>query len=106
MDKRELHHALKILPEVCIGCSNCMRVCPTHALRISNGKAILYPNRCIDCGECERVCPVGIPLMLINRKLIKEVDHLYGPYEAGMVYIEGQKPPFSVYDEKDPDDFI
>lgn len=59
MDKRELHHALKILPEVCIGCSNCMRVCPTHALRISNGKAILYPNRCIDCGECYRVCPVN-----------------------------------------------
>ena len=70
MDKRELHHALKILPEVCIGCSNCMRVCLTHALRISNGKAILYPNRCIDCGECYRVCPV-------NAIIVEQDDSYY-----------------------------
>ena len=53
------HHALRIIEEVCIGCSHCMRVCPTEALRVRNGKAQLYPNRCIDCGECYRVCPVN-----------------------------------------------
>lgn len=53
------HHALRIVEEVCIGCSHCMRVCPTEALRVRNGKAKLYSNRCIDCGDCYRVCPVN-----------------------------------------------
>jgi len=63
-------------------------------------------GRCVECGECERVCPVNIPLMLVNRKLIKDVNEFFGPYEAGMEYVEGRKPPLSVYRENDPDDFL
>ncbi|SHH11424.1 4Fe-4S dicluster domain-containing protein [Thermosyntropha lipolytica DSM 11003] len=69
-------------------------------------RAFHMAGRCVECGECERVCPVGIPLMLINRKLIKDVGEFFGPYEAGMEYKEGAKPPLSVYREDDPDDFI
>jgi len=36
-----------------------MSVCPTRAIRVINGKASLIPNRCIDCGECYKVCPVS-----------------------------------------------
>jgi len=59
MEPKAFHHALKIRQDVCIGCSHCMRVCPTEALRVKNGKAELYENRCIDCGECFRVCPTS-----------------------------------------------
>lgn len=69
-------------------------------------KAMHMAGRCVECGECERVCPVHIPLMLINKKLIKDMDNFFGPYEAGIEYIEGAKPPLSVYKENDPDDFI
>jgi iron only hydrogenase large subunit-like protein len=37
----------------------CMRACPTHAIRVKNGKAILLPELCIDCGSCLRACPSG-----------------------------------------------
>lgn len=37
----------------------CMRSCPTEALRVWNGKAQLLPGRCIDCGLCMRACPTG-----------------------------------------------
>lgn len=57
MANSEFYHALTILTNVCIGCSHCMRACPTEALRVINGKAKLISNRCIDCGECYRVCP-------------------------------------------------
>ena len=53
------HHALKIDRELCIGCTHCMKVCPTQALRIRDGKAELLDNRCVDCGECFRACPVS-----------------------------------------------
>lgn len=59
MGKVGFHHALKIMTDVCIGCAHCMRVCPTEALRVKNGKAQLLSNRCIDCGECYQVCPSG-----------------------------------------------
>ncbi len=57
MEQQAFHHALKIRHDVCVGCSHCMKVCPTEALRVSGGKAFLYPEWCIDCGECNRVCP-------------------------------------------------
>lgn len=53
------HHALKIMADVCIGCSHCMRVCPTEAIRIRHGKAGISDDKCIDCGDCYKVCPVS-----------------------------------------------
>ncbi|MEN8137467.1 MAG: [Fe-Fe] hydrogenase large subunit C-terminal domain-containing protein [Bacteroidota bacterium] len=54
-----LYHAIHINTDKCIGCSHCIKVCPTEALHIWNGHSNLNPERCIDCDECYRVCPVG-----------------------------------------------
>lgn len=59
MDQSFFYHALKINEEACIGCSHCMNICPTEAIRVWNGKAIIDEDKCIDCGECARVCPVN-----------------------------------------------
>ena len=59
MKNPDFHHALKIQKEVCIGCTHCMNICPTEAIRVKNGKAELIDNRCVDCGFCYRVCPVN-----------------------------------------------
>lgn len=40
----------------CIGCTNCIRHCPTRAIRVRGGKASIIDSRCIDCGECIRIC--------------------------------------------------
>lgn len=58
MEKPFFYHALKINEEKCIGCSHCMNICPTEAIRVWNGKAIIDEDQCVDCGECARVCPV------------------------------------------------
>jgi len=35
-----------------------MMACPTSAIRIDSGKAVIIDERCIDCGECMKACPV------------------------------------------------
>ncbi len=91
----------------CIRCNACRNVCPACSCRKcvfdstafdSAQKANTTPfeekmfhiirafhvaGRCTDCGECSRVCPQGIPLHLFNRKFIKDINTLYGEYQAG-----------------------
>ena len=91
----------------CIRCNACRNVCPACSCRKcvfdSNKfdsaqkanttsfeekmfhiiRAFHVAGRCTDCGECSRVCPQGIPLHLFNRKFIKDINELYGEYQAG-----------------------
>ncbi len=53
----EFFHALNVDEKRCIGCSRCMKICPTEAIRIHGGKAAIQEHRCIDCGRCYEVCP-------------------------------------------------
>ena len=46
-------------------------------------RAFHVAGRCTDCGECSRVCPQNIPLHLLNRKFIKDINEFYGEYQAG-----------------------
>lgn len=91
----------------CIRCNACRNVCPACSCEncvfdnpgsgISNKaaadsfeenmfhiiRAFHVAGRCTDCGECSRVCPQNIPLHLLNRKFIKDINELYGDYQAG-----------------------
>ena len=50
-------HSVLLDESKCTGCTTCLRHCPTEAIRIKDGRALINPKRCIDCGECIRVCP-------------------------------------------------
>ena len=50
-------HAVTLDKDLCVGCTNCIKRCPTQAIRVRGGKAQIISERCIDCGECVRVCP-------------------------------------------------
>ena len=50
------HHTLRINKNKCIGCTHCMRTCPTDAIRIRGGKASVNPDKCVDCGMCMISC--------------------------------------------------
>ncbi|NPV92906.1 MAG: 4Fe-4S ferredoxin [Firmicutes bacterium] len=112
--------------EKCIRCFACKNVCPACNCRdcifdqtrpqwvdksndLSDNqmyhliRAIHMIGRCVECGECERVCPQDVPLMLINKKLIKDVNQLFGPYDAG-VDLEA-RPPLIYYKTEDPEEF-
>lgn len=109
----------------CIRCNACRNVCPACscikcvfdnpnsgvAAKANDSefsenlfhvvRAYHVAGRCTDCGECSRVCPQSIPLHLLNRKFIKDVNEEYGEYQAG-VTTEGRHPLID-FKESDPE---
>ena len=65
-------HSVTLEKRLCNGCTNCIKRCPTQAIRVREGKAVIEAGRCIDCGECIRLCPhrakraVSDPLALLG----------------------------------------
>ncbi len=62
-------------------------------------RAFHVAGRCTDCGECSRVCPQRIPLHLLNRKFIKDINEFYGEYQAGAEV--GSRAPLVDYTKND-----
>ena len=83
-------HSVTLAREKCKGCTNCLKRCPTEAIRIRNGHAEINAETCVDCGECIRICPykakqaVSDPLSLMDDftyKIALPAPSLYGQFD-------------------------
>lgn len=43
--------------ERCIGCGECVKICPAGAICLENKKSIVDNSKCIGCASCLAVCP-------------------------------------------------
>lgn len=50
-------HAIALDPSKCVGCTNCLKCCPTEAIRVKSGHSKIVKERCINCGQCIQACP-------------------------------------------------
>ena len=62
-------------------------------------------DRCIECGECERVCPMDLPLMKLNRKVIQDMNDLFGAFESGLE-ISDEPSVLTTYELTDREEFM
>ena len=51
------NHSVTLDLDKCKGCTNCLKRCPTEAIRIRDGHAVINNELCVDCGDCIRICP-------------------------------------------------
>ncbi|MDE7289634.1 MAG: 4Fe-4S binding protein, partial [Oscillospiraceae bacterium] len=51
------NNSVQLDKDKCMGCINCIKRCPTQAIRVRGGKAAIIKEFCIDCGECIKICP-------------------------------------------------
>lgn len=65
-------HSVSLDSEKCRGCTNCVKGCPTEAIRVRDGKARIIKERCIDCGECIRRCPYHAKRSITDPRIITE----------------------------------
>ncbi|PYG88795.1 iron only hydrogenase large subunit-like protein [Ruminiclostridium sufflavum DSM 19573] len=87
---KEYFHSVNLDKDKCRGCTNCIKRCPTEAIRVRKSKAQIINERCIDCGECIRVCPyhaktaITDKLDIINNfkfKVALPAPSLYGQFD-------------------------
>lgn len=57
MEPDKFVNSVRLDEASCTGCINCIKYCPTQAIRVHNGKAKITPEFCVDCGRCLRYCP-------------------------------------------------
>jgi iron only hydrogenase large subunit-like protein len=87
--RQEYFHSVTLDKDKCKGCTNCIKHCPTEAIRVRGGKAEITRERCIDCGECIRVCPyhakkaISDPFAVIGQyryRIALPAPSLYGQF--------------------------
>ncbi len=91
MEEQKRFHSVRLEGDKCRGCTNCLKRCPTEAIRVRGGRAHIIDERCIDCGECIRVCgyhakvAVTDPLSSISGfkyKIALPAPSLYGQFNG------------------------
>ncbi len=89
----QYYHAHKVDMDKCRGHMTCMRHCPTQAIRVRGGKAVVSEELCVDCGTCISVCPSGaiVPitdlvaeLSYFKYKVIVPSPVLYSQFESNI----------------------
>ena len=57
----------------CQDCYKCVRHCHCKAIRIVNGKASVIPENCVACGECVKVCPSHAKMIRSDLARLKQL---------------------------------
>lgn len=80
---RDKSHPLVITQkDRCRVCYTCVRECPAKAIRIIDGQAEVIPERCIGCGNCVKVCSQNAKIVLSSIDEVNEILSSGSPVAA------------------------
>ncbi len=91
-------------PERCIGCGECVNICPHAALEMTAKGVRTDNNRCALCGTCARICPTKAMEISGEAKSIDELmtiiereQHLFDQSDGGVTVSGGEPLLFPEY---------
>jgi len=73
---------LKIKEDLCIGCGQCVVVCPTRAIRLIDNKAVIDRDLCVECSTCYR--SANCPSKAIKKEKLKMPRLVRNPFSDMM----------------------
>ena len=89
---------VQFFPDKCIGCAECVRVCPANAQLLLDNQRLHVRDMCQHCGACAQVCFARALVIKAGRMSVKEViqvveqDRAYYADSGGGVTFSGGEP--------------
>jgi len=93
-----LRPEIMFYPEKCIGCGNCLSICPRGAHTFKDGIHMYLREKCIGCGKCTETCYSGALKIsgkwMTVEEVVKEVlrDKVFYDVSRGGVTLSGGDP--------------
>lgn len=86
------------------GCTRCLDVCPTSAIRPDGDHVAIDPHVCAGCGACHSVCPTGAASYTLpsSTDLLQRLRTVLGTYRTA----GGKQPLLLVHDSRHGDELI
>jgi NAD-dependent dihydropyrimidine dehydrogenase PreA subunit len=80
----------------CNGCGECVEVCPTGALYLVEGKAMVEQKLCRDCECCIDACPTEAISLVSSKDVVMEPLRAPAPQpEPQAIQVKTKSPPAS-----------
>ena len=89
---------IELYPDRCLGCGECLKICPNEVHQLVNGKHILQRERCVGCGLCAENCFAQALVLVGEKKTVQEVmdeilqDRPFYENSKGGVTLSGGEP--------------
>jgi len=88
---------IRINAELCNGCGACVDVCPTGALYLVEGKAVLDEKLCRECEVCLAACPSAAISVAVQQEPVAQAARLPAVQsEPAVIQVRSRPAPMPV----------
>ncbi len=85
---------IEINTALCNGCGACVEVCPTGALYLVEGKAMVEQKLCRDCESCIAACPTEAISLVSSKEAVVEPVRVPAPRpEPQVIQVKTKSAP-------------